>query len=202
MLDSGMIYQMMSLSVLLLLCVANVSAKEWHVYERCELAEDENADGDSFSVKAGTGYTYVFRLYGVDCAETNSQSASRLKEQLKEFDLEQEAVFSWGEKAAAFTRQFLQKPFIVFTQKIKVGSSGGQSRYYAMIVNAEGKRLDEALIEAGLARSYGEGAEWDEPFWGKNQVDLPKRITSKRFIRKLHALESKAKRGRIGVWER
>ena len=184
------------------LLTTGLTAKEWFVYERCELSDETPLDGDSFSVKAGTGYTYVFRLYGVDCAEMNDQSEARLKEQCKEFGLDEEVVFGWGEKAAAFTREFLRKPFIVFTQKIKVGSTDGKSRYYAIVINSEGKRLDEALLQAGLARCDGIGAEWDEAFWGRNKVDLPRRSEAKRFLRKLHALESKAKRERIGIWEK
>ena len=179
----------------------HASGKKWLIYERCELVEDKYFDGDSFQIKALTGYTYIFRLYGVDCPETDRRVKSRLVEQGKEFGLEEKDILKWGKKAATFTKKFLRKPFTVYTQKIKAGGASKKSRYYAIVVNAEGKRLDEALIEAGLARAYGKGAAWDKPFWGKAKNDLPRRIDSKRFIRKLHTLESKAKRGKVGIWE-
>ncbi|MGB0775567.1 MAG: thermonuclease family protein [Akkermansiaceae bacterium] len=176
------------------------AGKKWLIYERCELADDKYFDGDSFSVKALTGYTYVFRLYGVDCPETDKRVKSRLTEQGKDFKLEEKEVLKWGKKASAFTKKFLRKPFTVYTQKIKARGASKKSRYYAIIVNADGKRLDEALIEAGLARAHGMGAEWDDKFWGKTKADLPSRMTSKRFISKLGTLENKAKREKVGIW--
>lgn len=191
------------LVMILTVSVVNISAKEWLVYERCELVDDQYFDGDSFSVKALTGYTYIFRLYGVDCPETDERVKSRLAEQGKEFRLEPKGLLKWGKKAAAFSKNFLRKPFFVYTQKIKAGGASKKARYYAIVVNAEGERLDEALVAAGLARAYGMGADWQQPFWHeKSKTELPRRMTSKRFISKLHALESKAKRERIGVWEK
>lgn len=184
------------------LCLGSVSAKEWLIYERCELVDDKYFDGDSFSVKALTGYTYVFRLYGVDCPETDKRIKSRLVEQSKEFAVEEKDLIKWGKKAADFAKKFLRKPFTVYTQKTKAGGASKKARYYAIVVNADGERLDEALIEAGLARAYGMGAEWDKKFWAKTKADLPSRMTSKRFISKLHSLESKAKREKVGVWKK
>lgn len=189
-----------ALSLLVFATSSDASGKKWSVYERSELVDDKYFDGDSFSVKALTGYTYVFRLYGVDCPETDRRVKSRLVEQGKEFGLGEKDVILWGRKAKAFTRKFLRKPFTVYTQKIKAGGSSKKKRYYAIIVNAEGKRLDEALIEAGLARAYGMGAEWDKPFWKKTKADLPKRMKSKRFLTKLRILENKAKREKAGIW--
>ncbi|BDS06809.1 hypothetical protein NT6N_18490 [Oceaniferula spumae] len=179
---------------------AQAKGKQWLVYERCELADEKYFDGDSFSVKALTGYTYVFRLYGVDCPETDQRVASRLTEQAKDFGVEEKELLSWGRKASAFTKKFLRKPFTVYTRKTKARGASKKARYYAIVVNADGKRLDEALIEAGLARAYGFGADWDEPFWNQTKNDLPRKIDAKRFMAKLHAMESKAKRERVGIW--
>ncbi|MCP5536807.1 MAG: thermonuclease family protein [Akkermansiaceae bacterium] len=191
-----------SIIAVLIAVMGTVSAEKWLTYERCELADDKYFDGDSFSVKALTGYTYVFRLYGVDCPETDKRVKSRLVEQAKEFNIEEKDVIKWGKKAADFSKKFLRKPFTVYTRKTKAGGASKKARYFAIVVNAEGKRLDEALVEAGLARAYGMGAEWDEPFWHKTINDLPSRMTSKRFISKLHSLESKAKRDKAGVWKK
>ena len=65
---------------------------------------------------------------------------------------------------------------------------GRQNRYYAIIVSADGKRLDEELVRAGLARAYGMGAEW------------PERMERERFLRKLGTIENKAKREKVGIW--
>ena len=167
----------------------SAKAKEWLEYENSSLIQDEYFDGDSFNVRVQTGYTYVFRLYGVDCAETDTRYPDRLEAQAKEFGIEAGDVVKWGEAAKKFTEDFLRKPFTVFTLKEKAGGQSKKNRYYAIIVNEDGERLDEALIEAGLGRAYGVGAEW------------PRRTSRERFIRKLHSIESKAKRGDVGVWE-
>ena len=164
--------------------------------------EDKYFDGDSFQVKALTGYTYIFRLYGVDCPETDRRVKSRLLEQGKDFGLSEKELLKWGEKATKFTQRFLRKPFTVYTQKISAGGASKKKRYYAIVVNAEGKRLGEALLEAGLARAFGKSATWDEPLPGKEKNNLPRRIAAKRFMSKLHTLESKAKRKKMGAWRR
>ena len=69
-------------------------------------------------------------------------------------------MIKWGKKAGAFTKKFLRKPFTVYTQKMKAGGASKKARYYAIVVNEDGERLDEALVEAGLARAYGMGAGW------------------------------------------
>ena len=178
----------------------SASEKEWLVYDRCQLMDEEYHDGDSFAVKPLTGYTYLFRLYGVDCPETDDRFESRLTEQAKDFAIEQDDVMKWGERASTFTRDFLQKPFRVYTQKIKADGASGKSRYYAIIINAEGQRLDEALIQAGLARAHGMGAEWDEPMWDGKIAKFPRRMTSRRYLSGLRMLEKRAKREKIGIW--
>lgn len=170
------------------LCFA-ANAAEWIAYEKASLVDDKYFDGDSFNVRVQTGYTYIFRLYGVDCAETDTRYPERLKEQAKEFGIEPGDVVKWGEEAKKFVRNFLRRPFTVHTRKEKAGGQSKKNRYYAVLVNEDGERLDEALIEAGLARAFGFGTEW------------PERTSRERFIRKLHAKESKAKRDDVGVWK-
>lgn len=176
------------------------SGKEWLVYDRSNLVADEYYDGDSFAVKPLTGYTYLFRLYGVDCPETDVRFTERLAEQSKDFRIDQKELIKWGEKAAEFTRNFLSKPFRVYTQKIKAGGASGKSRYYAIVVNDEGERLDEALIKAGLARAHGMGAVWDEPMWDGDKAKFSRRMTSRRYLSGLRMLEKRAKRSRVGIW--
>ncbi|MEP2776546.1 MAG: thermonuclease family protein [Luteolibacter sp.] len=167
----------------------SLSAKEWITYEECSLVDDSYFDGDSFNIRAQTGYTYIFRLYGVDCGETDVRYPDRLVEQGKEFGIEPDEVVKWGREAQKFVKKFLRKPFTVHTQKEKAGGQSKKNRYYAVVVNSDGERLDEALVSAGLARAFGVGAEW------------PEGTAPERYIRKLHALESRAKRGDVGVWK-
>jgi endonuclease YncB( thermonuclease family) len=175
----------------LLICTIapRLAAKEWIIYEKCSLVDDSYFDGDSFNVRAQTGYTYIFRLYGVDCGETDVRYPDRLIAQGKEFGIEPDEVVKWGKEAQEFVRKFLQKPFTVHTQKEKAGGQSKKNRYYAVVINEDGERLDEALVSAGLARAFGMGAEW------------PEGTEPERYLRKLHALESQAKRGDVGVWK-
>ena len=179
---------------------ASASDKEWLVYDRSILVADEYQDGDSFAAKPITGYTYLFRLYGVDCPETDERFEERLADQAKGFKIKQEEVIKWGEKAAEFTRDFLSKPFRVYTQKIKADGASGKSRYYAIVINDEGVRLDEALVKAGLARAHGIGAVWNEPMWEGKIANFSRRMTSRRYLSGLRMLEKRAKRSRAGIW--
>ena len=178
----------------------HASDKEWLVYDRSHLVAEEYYDGDSFAVKPLTGYTYLFRLYGVDCPETDTRFEERLADQAKDFKREQEELIKWGEKAASFTRDFLSKPFRVYTQKIKADGASGKSRYYAIVINDDGVRLDEALIKAGLARAHGMGAVWNEPMWEGKKANFSRRMTSRRYLSGLRMLEKRAKRSRVGIW--
>lgn len=175
--------------LLLVLVAPRSGAKEWTIYEKCSLVDDRFFDGDSFNVRAQTGYTYIFRLYGVDCGETETRFPDRLVEQGKEFGLEPPEVVKWGKEARKFVRKFLRKPFTVHTVKEKAGGQSKKNRYFAIVTNSDGERLDEALIKAGLARAFGMPAAW------------PDGTKPDRFIRKLHALESKAKRDDAGLWK-
>jgi len=174
---------------LLFAIAPRLSAKEWITHEKCSLVDDKYFDGDSFKVRAQTGYTYIFRLYGVDCGETDTRFPDRLIEQGKEFGLEPPEVVKWCKEARKFVRKFLRKPFTVHTVKEKAGGKSKKNRYYAIIINSDGERLDEALVNAGLARAFGMPAAW------------PDGTDPGRFVRKLHALESKAKRDDAGLWK-
>lgn len=188
----------------------NASAKEWLIYERSELVQEERKTttgkdprqkrGDSLTVKAITGHTYHFRLLGVECPAVSSQAKTQLSEQTRKFKISSSEVLKWGQTARQFTREFLSEPFTVYTQKVKARGSAKQITYLAIIVNDQGERLSEALVKAGLARVKGEGAAWQKPFWGKTKCQLPKRMKARRYLSKLHAMESKAKRNKAGIW--
>lgn len=164
-------------------------AENWITYEKCSLVDDKYFDGDSFNVRTQTSHTYVFRLYGVDCGETDTRYLDRLIEQGKDFGIEPSEVVKWGKDAQEFSKKFLRRPFTVHTVKLKARGQSKKPRYYAIIVNEKGDRLDEALLEAGLARSFGMPAAW------------PERTDEKRYRRKLDIIERKAKREDVGLWK-
>lgn len=178
------------LFIFLTLASCACAGEKWMTFKNCQLVDDKYFDGDSFHVKAPTGYTYVFRLYGVDCPETDDLVPARITEQSKAFGIPEKDVLRWGKRAKTFTHKFLSKPFTVITCKAKAGGRSSQNRYYAIILNAQGERLDEALVKAGLARAHGVGAAW------------PERMKPERYSRKLTTLEHAAKRDRAGIWRK
>jgi endonuclease YncB( thermonuclease family) len=64
----------------------------------------------------------------------------------------------------------------------------GPSRYYAIVLTADGRDLNELLVSAGLARIYG------------TQTPLPDGRDSRTYLVELRALESKAKMAKRGGW--
>ena len=54
----------------------------WWTYESCRLIPNEAHDGDSFHVQTKSDH-YIFRLYFVDCAETDDSFPERVREQAK-----------------------------------------------------------------------------------------------------------------------
>ncbi|MFZ4779956.1 MAG: hypothetical protein ACOYM3_31760, partial [Terrimicrobiaceae bacterium] len=99
------------------LIVALCPAKDWIEYTGCQLTPGAYHDGDSFSQVAGmkTGGKREtktnWRLYGVDCAETDQRESERLKEQALAFRVPAASLNSWGKKASEFSEKFLSEPF-------------------------------------------------------------------------------------------
>lgn len=180
----------LSFVFLLGLLALSVEAADWQAYEKCVMAGDKYFDGDSFKVTTfGTRpYTYVFRLYGADCPETDTRYPERLEEQAKVFDVPVERLVHWGEKAKDFTEAFLRHPFTVHTKKEGARGASQQNRYYAIVIGHDGRDLAEALIEAGLARSYGMPVAW------------PPDSTKDRYRRTLDRAEGSAKTKNAGIW--
>ena len=156
---------------------------------QCELPEDSYMDGDSFQGTAPTGYTYVWRLYGVDCPESDDRQPDRVKAQAKHFGIGDKAVLKWGKKAGEFTKKALSKGFTVHTKKEKARGASKKQRYYAIVMVGE-KSLAEMLVEEGYARAYGMPV--DSP--------LGRGVDKERFMRLLERAERKAKRDKKGIW--
>ena len=177
------------LAVAWLVGAAGAAEKEdWEICE-CKLQTDQYYDGDSFYAEDKEGKTLVFRLYGVDCPETDDRFPDRIKEQAEHFGIPEKDVLRWGEKAKDFTKKFLRSGFEVQTLKEETYSSGGAPRYFAIVLKGK-ERLAEALVEAGLARAYGKPVHW--PPRGRGDMWT--------FMKDLKEIEARAKRKKVGMW--
>jgi endonuclease YncB( thermonuclease family) len=174
--------------------ISEAVAAEWTEYGACVLQTGEYTDGDSFSqvlvLKSGGQRPSAlnWRLYGVDCPETDRRSEERVKEQARHFRLSEDGVIAWGKKASEFSKEFLAEPFFVYTLRQKSKGDSDKPRYYAIIVGSDGRALHEVLIEEGLARAYGMPAAW------------PEGISEKRFMERLEQIERSARAAKKGIW--
>jgi endonuclease YncB( thermonuclease family) len=150
----------------------------------CILTPDEWTDGDSFRVTLPDGKLVTFRLYYVDTTESRSRG-KRSDEQAAYFSLTRAEAVELGKVAKDFTAAALQKPFTIQTRWRPVF---GPTRYYAIVVTADGHDLNELLVSAGLARIYG------------TRTPLPDGRDSREYLAHLHALENEAKAAKRGGW--
>jgi endonuclease YncB( thermonuclease family) len=144
-------------------------------------------DGDSFHV-VHNGKNHIFRLYFVDCAETDAAFPKRLQDQMEDFGLaNQAAVIKAGEQAAEFTKKMLSGPFTVLTKWTDARGNSSQKRYYAVILIGS-KNLAEELARAGWARAYGMPANY------------PSEARAKQFRDSLRRHQANAIRQRLGAF--
>src|SRR5207248_5628977 len=143
-------------------------------------------DGDSFRVHGGDK-EFTARLYYVDAPETNLRQGDRTHEQSLHFGITLDETMKAGEKAKQRTKEFLQKPFVIWTRWATAGGRGRESRYY-VIIEAEGKNLAEILVSEGLARTKGVS------------VRLPTCQTGQEFMEHLDDLEKTAREKSLGAW--
>lgn len=182
------------LACLLLLGPIPARADEWITLENCEFVADKYHDGDSFSLrtrKKGSSrtYTYIFRLYGADCPESDAdQEPLRIIEQARHFRTPPANVSHWGRAAADFTAQTLKsaKKITAITRKTEAGGQSRKNRYYAFI-EVDGQDLAVLLVEKGLARAFGQSTAYDGQ-------------TADQYARLLDRKERTAKRDRAGIW--
>ncbi len=168
-------------------------AESWKTYEGCRLVEHAYFDGDSFHVDAPAGsrrHTYIFRLYGVDCPETDRRYPARIAEQAKAFRLPASEILVWGQRAREFVERFLSRPFTVYTRKLKARGKSDQPRYYAIIVGADGTDLAQSLVASGLARAFGVFPRW------------PPNASPNRYRQELDRRQTAADQKQVGVWAR
>ena len=145
-------------------------------------------DGDSFHVILPDQKQLIFRLYFVDAPEEERAYADRIVEQAAYFGISTDAAVEVGREASEFTKETLAKPFTIYTRWRRALGRSALWRYYAIVITAEGKDLNELLVSAGLARIYG------------TRTPLPDGRDSREYLAHLHELESEAKAAKRGAW--
>jgi competence protein ComEA len=190
-------------SVVLLVLGQAVMADEPKVFEKyegCVLVATEWADGDSFLIRKATGDELSVRLYGVDCLEYHVKTdadAARLRTQRRYFGIMEakatakesiEMAKGFGKVAAEKTAGLLEKPFTVHTRMQRALGDGRFQRFYVFIELADGRDLGSALVDAGLARTYGVYA------------DGPGERTREEYQESLSDLELQAAKLGRGIW--
>jgi endonuclease YncB( thermonuclease family) len=146
--------------------------------------EDEWTDGDSFRVRLSDCRLETFRLYFVDTTESRSRG-KRSDGQAAYFRLTRAQAIKLGRQAKRFMASALAEPFTIYTRWRKVL---GPTRYYAIVVTADGHDLNELLVSSGLARIYA------------TRTPLPDGRDSREYLVHLHVLENEAKGAKRGGW--
>lgn len=182
-----------SFPVAALLCLVAVSVVpcraegRWWTYKSCRLIPHQANDGDSFHVQTKSDH-HVFRLYFVDCPETDDSIPDRVKEQAKHWGLSEKEALALGKKASAFTANFLRDGFTVYSKRQDARGRSRRERYFAM-VKVKDEWLSEVLVREGLARAYG--AMPDE---------MPDDGGARKFRANLRVAQRAAKREGKGGW--
>ena len=168
------------------LLLENAAAQDWEKLQNCRLAPDQYMDGDSFHV-LHDGKNHIFRLYFVDCAETDASFPQRIADQMEDFGLANEkAVLAAGEKAKEFTKKMLSGQFTVLTKWENARGNSRQPRNYAVILVGN-KNLAEELTRAGLARAYGMPADYPDAARAKSFKDNLRRLQANAIRQKVGA---------------
>ena len=170
----------------------------WIIHRACKLISHPHNDGDSFRVKLPDGSERDFRLYFVDTPESQfkryrdgNTNAKRIAEQARYFNnLSAERAVEVGKRAKEFTLDLLDDtPFDVITTNEAVFDS---QRYYAHIElnnQAQRQRLDEMLVQQGLARIYTKGE------------DLADGTSMEQHRDRLRKMEATAQQQKLGAWK-
>ena len=162
------------------------SSPHWVELSPCRLAMSDYSDGDSFHVVC-RGRNYHFRLYFVDCPETDTRIPERVTEQGRAFGIDEKKIIAAGENAHAFTRHFLSEDFKVLTKWEDARGSSKKQRFYA-IVMVNDKDLATELVRNGWARVYGK------------PTDFPDQPNRWLILKKLRQLESQARASQLGAF--
>jgi len=172
------------LVVLLLPLAARAASNPLQKVENCRSKADRWNGGDSFHVITGdAGREIVARLYFVDAPEAETAYRDRIAEQAAYWGITSEQAKDIAHEASVFTAKQLSKPFTVWTRW-----RSALGRVYCIIITAEGRDLNELLVENGLARIYGV------------RTTLPDGRDSRKYLAQLAELEAKAKVAKRGAW--
>lgn len=136
------------------------SSNVWETLTDCWLLPGRSRDGDSFHV-LHLGREFVFRLYSVDCPETDNSFPDRVREQANDFRISTDQVLQLGAEANRFTEEFLRRPFTVITRRAPAMGRTKIPRVYAL-VRVGTLDLAEELIGHGLARLHGIHPDWPD----------------------------------------
>jgi len=138
----------------------------------------------------GTEYWHdpVTRLYFVDTPEAETAYRDRIAEQAAYFGITKEQAIELAREASAFTEKHLAAPFTVWTRWRSALGRSALGRNYVIIITADGRDLNELLVENGLARIYG------------TKTALYDGRDSKKYVARLAELEAKAKAEKRGGW--
>jgi competence ComEA-like helix-hairpin-helix protein len=158
----------------------------WITLPDCRYVANLSNDGDSFHVRAGRK-EYIFRLYFVDAAETETDLSERTEEQAQYFGIPPPLTLKVGEAAKEFTRKKLQQPFTVRTCRQDALGRSKRERFYAFVQVGK-KDLGEELVANGLARLHGTPSQ-------APGLDSPEREWEK-----LRRLEHEARTQKVGGW--
>lgn len=161
----------------------------WQTLNGARLVTSNSNDGDSFRA-VHQGKTYIFRLYGADCPETEMSFPDRVLDQAVEFGVAVEETVEWGHRASLRTAQMLASPFRVVTRWEDALGRSSLPRHYAYILPSGGGDLAATLLSEGLARARGKSPPPPEGF--------PRVGSGVEY----QQIQSQAKGGRRGVWGR
>src|SRR5205814_10039808 len=109
-------------------------------------------------------------------------------EQAAYFGISPDAALEVGHKASEFTKRALAKPFTTYTRWRRALGRSSIWRYYAIVVTADGRDLNELLVSNGLARIYG------------TRTAMRDGRDSRTYLAHLRELETQAKAARRGAW--
>jgi endonuclease YncB( thermonuclease family) len=163
-------------------------AQPFQAFGGCIYKPQRWNDGDSFHVILPDRKEVIFRRYFVDTPEEERFYADRIAEQAAYFGMTPDAAIEIGREASDFTKQALTKPFTIYTRWRRALGRSAIWRYYAIVVTADGRDLNELLVSAGLARIYG------------TRTPLPDARDSRTYLARLAELEAQAKAARRGGW--
>ncbi|HBA85959.1 MAG TPA: hypothetical protein DCZ95_17890 [Verrucomicrobia bacterium] len=172
--------------LLLFSTLGPAEAKSWRTYENCVLVPSDGNDGDSFHVRYNKR-RYLFRLYFVDCPESENSLPERVAEQAAYFGIDDKSAVQVGKQAKKFTEKFLADGFTVYSKLADARGRSDKDRDYAVVVVGS-QDLAVELVRNGLARIHGVG------------IDLEDGTPEKTVWWRLKTAEREAQKAKAGAW--